>query len=378
MVTITDFESMTEEQITQFVLQHDAKDIVGLFMLLKQKRAIKWEDRALLQMVDKSPLTFWASDEAYNIVLWSGKCSSIYNRELLGKPFPEIMSIIERSQAMKDSLCVIRADEATVATYLADFSNYYTKDLRGQKTEFSLVTNSMQLVDDETGEKYYAEIGLPINLEITLKEFRKRQKELLVKADDFKRQIASLEVEFSADIANFSDIVSKEKKLTSTQKKELREIIRHYELEISDNLAKHESAPNLNDFLFANKEAIHSANQTIKKAIECACSNIQHSEKVTQREDPDILISDIIKNTEIVVVTFRSNIQMITSATLESNLVDKQAQRLNKFQSKRDEILRELTEMKEIVPSTPSYALTLIRKRLEEIIHQMREFVKNY
>ena len=193
----SEFEKLNgEQQIRKYVYEHNEDDLVKLLLLIKEKRAVSWKDRAILQMIEKSPLTLWASNKTYKVVLWAGTCEQTYHRDLIGKPFYEIISIYERSQAMEDSIAMIEADEDKLDQLIADFKNYYTKDMEGTRTEFSLVTNSMQLVDDETGEKLYAEIGLPIDLEKALSKHRERQEEFSEHVAKFESAVEELNKKF--------------------------------------------------------------------------------------------------------------------------------------------------------------------------------------
>ena len=90
----SEFEKLNgEQQIRKYVYEHNEDDLVKLLLLIKEKRAVSWKDRAILQMIEKSPLTLWASNKTYKVVLWAGNCEQTYHRDLIGKPFYGIISI---------------------------------------------------------------------------------------------------------------------------------------------------------------------------------------------------------------------------------------------------------------------------------------------
>ncbi|GHV06572.1 hypothetical protein FACS1894217_05530 [Clostridia bacterium] len=376
-LTIDRFEKLSDEEIKQYVNKNEKSDLAELLILIKKKRAVCWEDRAILQMVEKSPLTFWASNKAYTVVLWSGTCKETYRRDLLGKPFPEIMSVFERSQAMTDSLSVIEADENKLEPLLADFKNYYTKDLQGSRAaDFSLVTNSMQLINDETGEKYYAEIGLPIDLEKALEVHQERQREFDERVNTFKTDVASLRSRFTADINALRTRLNNEFGLSSKQKKDLRKRLDDEKVCITANLDKSERAFDFAQFLQDNEDAIVSSIQKLSYEIENATNKVATVSESEQQENPETLKVDIEHKKELVQTTFDSEIRKKTSANIIDDAVDKQrSEQIVIFQNRRDEFIRRLTNMRESVDQSTSYALTLFRKELSTIESEMRIFI---
>ncbi len=376
-ISIIDFENMFAEDIIKFVNNSSANQIVELLLLIKEKRAIQWNDRAILQMVEKSPLTFWASDKSYQIVLWAGKCKDVYNRDLFGKSFPEIMSILERSDAMKDSISVIEAKQDELAPLLADFKNYYTKDMQGNQVKFSIVTNSMQLIDEDTGEKYYAEIGLPIDLESALDQYHKREEELKEKVNIILEKLKNIRNSFSIEISRFRQIIHKEEKLTRNQKSKLRKIISNYESEIEDNLQRYKLALNLDDFIHENEEAKEIAIEKIQIAINHEISQVPKPEVTNHNKNIEEIIKTIDNKIEIIRSTFDYEIKQSTESDINNDLEKDRKKFLFKLQEKRDEYIRELTEMKELIVSTTTVNLSKYQSRLDVIEDDMRNFIND-
>lgn len=375
-LAIGQFETLSDDEIRQYVLNHEKEDLAELLLLIKKKRAVRWEDRAILQMVEKSPLTFWASNRAYTVVLWAGTCKETYHRDLMGKQFPEIMSVYERSQAMADSLRVIEADGDELGQYLLDYKNYYTKDMQGTRTGFSLITNSLQLVDDETGEKFYAEIGLPIDLEEALDGNKERQKEFDEQVNFFKAHVDELGEKFSTAIKALRMRINSERALTSEQKDELRTQIDKENKRITANLGKRERAFIFDKFLQDNEDDIYSSLQKLNCEIKDAINKVTTVKALEQQENPTVFELDINHMMELVRKIVDGEISKKTSASMtDDKLQKRRTEQCTAILSKRDELLRELTEMRESVESSPNYALVFYRSRLVEIEPEMRKFI---
>ena len=63
-LTIDGFLSMDKSDIIKWVNASDKADIISFLTSMVGIRAFSWEDRMLLQMVDKSPFTFWAREHS--------------------------------------------------------------------------------------------------------------------------------------------------------------------------------------------------------------------------------------------------------------------------------------------------------------------------
>lgn len=360
-------ELNTEQELLNYVNCHDNEELVKLLLEIKKRRAISWEDRAILQMIEKSPLTLWASDKAYKVVLWAGACKEVYHKDLKGKPFYEVMSIYERAQAMEDSIAVIKADDE-LDQLLEDFRNYYTKDLQGIKKDFSLVTNSMQLVDNETGEKYYAEIGLPINIEQALSEHLERQKRFDAKVKEFDAKVQKLKEEFVATKDGLITLVNQAKGLDSDQKKALRKRINAANTTITANLKKAHTAFDFETFLQDNKEAIEDITETLESEINNAIKELPATiTDIPNKENPDMLSAEYDKVMELVRITFESEITRINATQVNARLKKERDKIVIALEDKKAELIRELLVMKEKMASCPPNQLDVYRCNLELI-----------
>lgn len=376
--SLKELGNMSVDDFRRYLEKCEKTQLIEWLLTIREKRAIRWEDRAILQLVEKSPLTLWASNKAYRIVLWAGSCTETYNRNLIGEQFPEIMSIYERAQAMEDSLRVIEADENSLKQLLVDFKNYYTKDLQGSRAGFNLVTNSMQLVDDETGEKYYAEIGLPIDLEKALDEHRCRQVEFDQCVKAFKKAVQSLNRRFDEGIDIRRTRINDERGLNSKQRSELRRRIRDKCEVIIANLRKCDKAFDFEQFLQENEDAIDSVLREVDYEIENAIKKIETINVSDQQENPMLLKRDIEHKMEIVQITFdEETTKRTTAPKLSAGEECIRSAAIDAFQNKRDEFIRELTGLKECVDSATGAALALYRRHLSEIELEMRTFIDN-
>ena len=357
-----------ENEIRDFVSALSPDDIASLIILIKNKRALAWKDRAILQMVDKSPLTFWASDKDYNVVLWTETCKEVYHREMLGYPFYEMISIFERPQAMKDSISVIEADENKLGPLLADFRNYYTSDLEGKSTTFNLVTNSMQLINDETGEKYYGEIGLPIDLAKAMEEHDLRQKRFAKEVSEFNEAVEQLQRKYDLGKNDLLTNIRKQRGLNAKLKTELRERITETSGIIQSNLDKSRSASNFDKFLNDNDIAIDAALESLEAEFRNAMQNQTLSEANTSVEDPYQLKTDVKHTIELINILSNDIISQKNSAKLRDKSLSAQRDAtIAEFQSERDAIVQELNEMTIYIDQATETQLKAYRSHLNGI-----------
>lgn len=375
LLTPDEFSAMSEADMAELVTRSDDADLIAFLSLIARMRAFSWEDRMLLQMIEKSPFTYWASDKAYRVVLWSGKCSEIYHRSLLGKPFPEIMSLFERSNAMIDSLRVIEADSNTLPKLIADYANYYTKDLQGEARDFGLITNSMQLIDDETGEKFYAEIGLPFEFERQLSEYEERQKKLAEKVDRFESNVSRHRARFGEMISNYLTAIAVNKSITAHKRKELRDFIECREAEISGNLDKYSAALDFDKFLRQNEAAIDEAILEVNQAIESATNETPQQAVAIPPNGFETLEKDIDQMSEIIMKTFDAAIEEATKVVVDTALEQQRIKKLKSLQDTRDAFLRDLTEMKESIPSSTTVILKGLRMQVDAMHENMRNSI---
>lgn len=187
----------SEQELTEFFHKIDEKELKKIFLELKKRRAYTWKDRMLLQMIDKTPnLTFWASDRNYTVRLWEGQCNSIYGKNYEGYPFYDFISPLERIDAMKDSMLIINSKESEVGVHIKSFENYYTMDTAGEYAPVEMITNSVQLIDNDNGDIYYGEVGLHLNLNEVKKRYTEQQSKLEKKQKLIEKEWDKLLYEF--------------------------------------------------------------------------------------------------------------------------------------------------------------------------------------
>lgn len=267
--TLNNIEKLTDEEFKKFLANTSKDGLEKLIILLREKRAFLWKDRMLLQMIDKAPFTFWASDKSCIIRLWEGASKKVYsNREMLGKEFMEFISKIERSKAMTDSIEVIETDEERVGVLLKEFENYYTKDIRGNsQAEVELITNSVKLYDEDSGECFYGEIGLPIDLENVIESYKERNEELSNLIKNFENrceELRNLNTRRRSDIFEHlreSDIEQVKKEVIRTRSTEL---YNYFENKIKEAMDK---AIYLETFITETEIEIDTQYDAIKRTL---------------------------------------------------------------------------------------------------------------
>ena len=204
-----EFSVVSKDKIRKLVAKSKKSDLVDFIVSLSQVRAFSWRDRMLLQMVDKSSLTFWASDKNYVVRLWEGSCNDTYGTDMHGRKCSEFISRYEMQNMLIDSVDMVEARGANaVNDLIKKFKNYYTQDNTNGNRPLGIITNSLQLYDKDANEYFYAEIGLPIDdLKNVIREYEERQSAFKKTFDDFNVDCAELDKENSAHRAKRLDEV---------------------------------------------------------------------------------------------------------------------------------------------------------------------------
>lgn len=170
-------DSMEKEDLKKFI-----NDIKGA-------RAFTYHDRMLLEFMDRSFFTVWASDSDSKIVFWAGKAESVYQysaHEILGKDFiNKFVAKAEQGQARKDLKDVIE--------HGAVFRNI-ANDVSASKDEIPLLTHCFPIHDIKTGATWQAEMGLKVDLG---EELRKLE-QAIKRSDDITQYIE----EFNKTVGN--------------------------------------------------------------------------------------------------------------------------------------------------------------------------------
>lgn len=266
---LNNIENLSDEEFKKIVTTAPKEELESLIISLREKRAFLWKDRMLLQMIDKGPFTFWACDKSCIIRLWEGASKKVYsNRDMLGKEFMEFISKIERYKAMTDSIEVIETDEERVGVLLKEFENYYTKDIRGNnQAEVELITNSVKLYDEDSGECFYGEIGLPIDLENVIETYKERNEELSNLIKNFENRCEALR---KLNTRRRSDIFESLRELDIEQEKKEKirtrstEVYNYFENKIKEAMDK---AIYLETFITETEIEIDTQYDAIKRTL---------------------------------------------------------------------------------------------------------------
>lgn len=345
-LSLDKFLSMNQSEVIKWVNASDKTDIISFLTSMIGKRAFSWEDRMLLQMVDKSPFTFWASDKSYKVRLWKGKSSSVYARDMLGREFYEFISRYERSNAMADSIKIINAKDTELAQLLEDFKNYYTEDIVGNKASIGIVTNTIQLIDDITGEALYAEIGVPIDLQKALKEFNERQEAFEEQICEFKNSCDELLSEANKAEKEIKKRINDKKELKSDRKHKLRESCSNEFGVIKTEIrtAKEEAAVDFERFIQDAEESIQLAKDKMNEVIDNETLEIEYNTAPDKEQKRTELRDKIFRRREYFESLFSDLLIDVKALDTSESVSEEHRQRITKINEKKNLCLRRFTE----------------------------------
>lgn len=376
-LTIEEFLSMDKSDITKWVNASDKDNIISFLTSIVGIRAFSWEDRMLLQMVDKSPFTFWASDKSYKVRLWEGKSSTVYARDMLGREFYEFISRYERRNAMTDSIKIINAKDTELAQLLEDFKNYYTEDIVGNRASIGIVTNTIQLIDDVTGETFYAEIGIPIDLQKALKEFNDRQKEFEAQIREFKNFCDELILEANQAEKEVKKQINNKKSLEIERKHKLRELCSSEFGVIKKEIktAKEEAAVNFERFIRDAEESIQLARDKMNKVIYNEALKIEYNTVPDTEQKRTELREKIIGRRNYYENSF-SDLLIGVKALNPGNAVSEEYnRRIIRIREKKNLYLQQFAEYIQWLTQTPSILLDSLEQRYDEFDTEIEDYV---
>lgn len=378
-LTIDKFLSMDQAEITKWVNASDKADIISFLASMVGKRAFSREDRMLLQMVDKSPFTFWASDKSYKVKLWEGKSSTVYARDMLGREFYEFISRYERSNAMADSIKIINAKDTELAQLLEDFKNYYTKDIVGNKASIGIVTNTVQLIDDTTGEALYAEIGVPIDLQKALEEFNERQKEFETQICEFKNNCDELLLEANQAEKEVKQQINDKEGLEIVRRHNLREscssefgVIRK---EIKT--AKEEAAVDFERFIRDAEESIQLAKDKMNEIIDNETLKIEYNTVPDTEQKRTELRDKIVRRREYYEGSFSDLLINVKTLRSSESVLEEYNKRIEEISKKKNSYLQKFAEYIQVLAQTPSILLDLLEQRYDEFDIEIENYFAN-
>ena len=237
-------------------------ELIAIIEQLRNQRAFTYEDRMKLAMLDKSPFTIWANDRDCKIVLWEGKCKSIYGygKEVLGSNFIDLLvSDYEKRKARIDCRSII--DKETRFNNIAN-------DVTFDKIPIILQTNCFQMKDVDSDKLLSVEFGVLTNS--IQKETEKTEKaiELEKKVENLFNKISEIKKE-----------INQHKQLTtSAKKKKLNDIFNKLsEIQSNHDIFENECAEwncyveYINDF----ERQINNCEKSFQKVKQLRTNKIQ-------------------------------------------------------------------------------------------------------
>lgn len=371
------FSSMTIADITEWVNESDKTDLIAFLSTLGKMRAFSWEDRMLLQMIEKSPFTFWASDKSYKVRLWAGKSSIVYARNMLGREFHEFISRFERRNAMADSIRIIDAQDTELLQLLEDFKNYYTKDIVGTKADVGIVTNSIQLVDEISGEVFYAEIGVPIDLDKALNEFNKRQKEFEIEISEFEKRCDELISEANIIHNELIDKINNKSRATKERKHELRQSCANEFLVVMNDIkiAKKKTAVNLDKFIADTAESIQLVKDKMDEAIDNETIVIQ-SNTAVDAEIKRAELSNKLNEKKIILINLLTELLVeVESLHCDPAIAEEHGKRIEKIRENKNRLSRRFSEYVQCLPQTPFILFDALEREIDKIEEELISYI---
>ena len=135
---------------------------------LEGRRAASREDRLKLAILDRAPLSIWACNKKFEIVLWTVGSTKIYKYEkenAIGKNYLQLfVDPPERYQSLID--CCRIVDDDYVQT------NCLAYDVNQDGEHRTMLTNCFRIWDEDNEEYLQAEVALDISdLELRRNEF---------------------------------------------------------------------------------------------------------------------------------------------------------------------------------------------------------------
>ena len=155
---------MAYKELKDYLKQLMCKEITEEQFLktLQEMRALTYEDRMKLRIIDRLPFTVWAANEQYIVKYWAGKCSEYYGwskNEAEGKlNYLTFIDKEETAQAKTDH-------EAVFADPTHDCINPANDHPRNAQSLLPLLTISGQIEDTDTQEQLIAEMAVSIKLD---------------------------------------------------------------------------------------------------------------------------------------------------------------------------------------------------------------------
>jgi len=126
---------------------------------LQTKNCLTSEQKLKLAIFERVPLTIWACNRNFKIVLWSGNCEEIYGfsaEQALGKNYLELfVDPPEREESRKECLKIVEEDTVQ--------KNFLAYDRAKDGSKKTILGHCFRIFDEENNEYLQAEVALEIS-----------------------------------------------------------------------------------------------------------------------------------------------------------------------------------------------------------------------
>lgn len=134
------------------------EELITYIENLQTKRAFSRDDQYLLEILDASPFTIWASDRDCKIKLWTRQCEYLYGYKkeyVMGKDFVDLfVAEDEKKAAREDQISII--DHGEIFRNIAN-------DVAKTGNSLRLLTNCWRMKSPDSNEYWNIEMGLIID-----------------------------------------------------------------------------------------------------------------------------------------------------------------------------------------------------------------------
>lgn len=134
------------------------EELIAYIEELRTKRAFSEEDQYLLEILDASPFTIWASDRDCRIKFWTGQCEYLYGYKkeyAIGKDFVDLFVAEDEKKAARE-------DQISIIDHGEIFHNI-ANDVAKTGNTLRLLTNCWRMKAPDSDEYWNVEMGLIID-----------------------------------------------------------------------------------------------------------------------------------------------------------------------------------------------------------------------
>lgn len=183
-----------DEQKTKRELLAEVKSLREEVARLESQKPLSKEDKLKLAIINRAPLTIWACDRHFKIVLWSGECEQIYGcseERALGVNYLELfVDPPEREVSREDCIRII--DEDVVQR------NFIAHDRAQDGSRRTMLGHCFRVFDEDSGKYLQAEVALEISdLQLRIDEHHTLREVGIERLTQTKRTVELLQREFT-------------------------------------------------------------------------------------------------------------------------------------------------------------------------------------